>query len=295
MKQFNGITKVMFGVVAILLIVTLSLGVATVVKQGKAKENEPAGGKNPTQTASGTGTPAPLEATSTPVIMPTETPTPTPTTPAKHLVALDPGQQKNENKDTEPMGPGSTDTVKKMSYGATSVTTDMREHEWNLIMANLVKAELEARGYEVFMTRDKAEVDISNGERAVMANNSGAEILVGLQADAGGTGVNGVYAQLPKSDNAYVGNIYRDCRSLATFIKDAVIAATGASDRGYSESNKLAEINYSKIPVVIMQLGFMSNKEEDAKLQNDEYRQKMAKAICDGIDKYFDSKENDHE
>ncbi|MCQ2537284.1 MAG: N-acetylmuramoyl-L-alanine amidase [Lachnospiraceae bacterium] len=287
MKQVNGLTKLMFGVVAILLVITVGLGVATAVKESKNKDANP-DKKHEQSVLTPTEGPAP---TATDVPMPTETPTPTPepTNAAKHKVALDPGQQKNENKDSEPVGPGASDTVKKMSYGATSVTNDMREHEWNLIVAKLVKTELEARGYEVFMTRDKADVDISNGERAKLANESGSEILVGIQADAGDSKVNGVYAQLAKSDNPYVGKLYKQSRSLAECIKDQVLAATGAGDRGYSESNKLAEVNYSEIPVVIMQLGFMSNKEEDAKLQTDEYRQKLAIAICDGIDKYFES------
>ena len=291
MGKNRGITILMFGVVGILLIVTLALGVATAVKQGKEPKTNNTPGK---KVAAITETPVPTQS-ATDIPMPTETPTPTPTETPKYVVFLDPGQQRNENKDTEPAGPGSTEMVKKMSYGATSVTTDMREHEWNLIMANLVKDELEARGYKVVMSRDNADVNISNGERAVLANESGADIHVGIQADAGGDGVKGVYAQVPRNDNPFVGKMYNDCRSLATYIKDAVIKATGAGDRGFYENNSLAEINYSKIPVVIMQLGFMSNREEDTNLQNAEYRQKMAVAICDGIDEYFKAKEDTHD
>ncbi len=290
MKQrVNGITVIMFGIVAILLILTVSLGVATAVKEAKNKAANP----DPKDKTEQQTTPSPIdsEPSATEEPLPTETPTPTPvpTDKAKHKVALDPGQQKNENKDTEPVGPGASDTVKKMSYGATSVTNDMREHEWNLIVAKLVKAELEARGYEVYMTRETADVDISNGERAKLANASGAEILVGIQADAGANETNGIYAQLAKSDNPYVGKLYKSSRNLAECLMDSLIKATGAHDRGFQENNKLAEVNYSEIPVVIMQLGFMSNKDEDAKLQTDEYRNKLAIAICDGIENYFKS------
>ncbi len=288
MKRVNGLTMIMFGVVAILLILTVSLGVATAVKEAKNKAANP----NPKDKTEQKVTPAAdPQPTATDEPLPTETPTPTPlpTDKAKHKVALDPGQQKNENKNDEPVGPGSSETVKKMSYGATSVTNDMREHEWNLIVAKLVKAELEARGYEVYMTRETADVDISNGERAKLANASGSEILVGIQADAGANETNGIYAQIAKSDNAFVGKLYKSSRTLAECIMDSLIKSTGANDRGFQENNKLAEVNFSEIPVVIMQLGFMSNKEEDAKLQTDEYRNKLANAICDGIDKYFQS------
>ncbi len=71
---------------------------------------------------------------------------------------------------------------------------------------------------------------------------------------------------------------------------DEVKKATNRDTRGIIESNNVAEINYSKIPVTILQLGYMSNPEEDALLQTDSYRQKLCKAICDGIDKYSANK-----
>lgn len=299
MKQLSGLTKIMFCIVAILLVITVVLGIATAVKDSKeGNENQ---GQQTTVTPipdtpipGATDTPAP-DATATPIPdtptpEATDTPTPVPTVAVtgKHVVAIDPGQQKKAVTDDEPIGPGATDTVDKMSYGATSLTTGKREYEWTLILSEKIKAELEARGYEVIMTRETADVNISNAERAQAVNATNAEIYVSIQADAASNeSANGIYAQIPSKNNAFVKELYNDCNALAKAIQSRLIEETGAYDRGVKTADNVPAINYSEIPVTVLQLGFMSNREEDTKLWTDEYQNKLVKAICDGIDAYF--------
>ena len=298
MKQLSNLTKVMFCVVAVLLVITVVLGIMTAVKD--SKEN-----KEINQVSSTTVTPIPTtpvtpggtedepESDATPTPEPTETPIPTEVPVAGgHKIALDPGQQKSAMDDKEPVGPGASDTTAKMSYGATSVTTGKREYEWSLPFTLRLKAELEARGYEVVLTREEADVMISNAERAQFVNESGAEVYISIQADAASNkDAKGIYTQIPSPSNAYVGNLYNDCKTLAKEIQNNLIAETGTRDRGVQEIDKLASINYSKVPVAVLQLGFMSNKEEDGNLWSEEYQDKMIKAICDGIDTYFQEQE----
>lgn len=296
MKQLSILTKIMFCIVAILLVITVVLGIATAMKDGKENkennQNSTTVSPVPTQALTGTITP---EATETPTPLPTETPTPIPTsTPVAggHKIALDPGQQKKAVTDDEPVGPGSSDMVDKMSYGATSVTTDKREYEWSLPFTLKLKEELIVRGYEVVLTREANDVNISNAERAQMANESGAEIYLSIQADAASNlEAKGIYAQIPGKSNPYVSDLYKESKRLAKGIQENLIDATGTKDRGVQENDKVAAINYSKIPVAVLQLGFMSNEEEDKNLWNEEYQNKMVKAICDGIDAYFQSQE----
>ena len=293
MKQLSLLTKIMFCIVAILLVITIVLGIMTAVKDSKENKNKKQEISSttvtpiPTSPASGNETPTPL---------PTETPTPVPTeAPAVaggHKIALDPGQQKSQMTEEEPVGPGATATTAKMSYGATSVTTGKREYEWSMEFTLRLKEELIARGYEVVLTREEADVKISNAERAQFVNESGAEIYLSLQADAASSkDAKGIYCQIPSQSNAFVGNLYEDCKRLAKGLQKNLIAETGTKDRGVQENDKVATINYSEVPVAVLQLGFMSNEEEDANLWKTEYQDKMVKAICDGIDTYFQNQE----
>lgn len=288
MKQLSTLTKIMFCIVAVLLVITVVLGVMTAVKDSKDME------KN--QTGSTTVTPIPTtpatpdgDATGTPTPEPTDTPTPEPTKAAGgHKIAIDPGQQKSQMSEEEPIGPGASTGTAKMSYGATSTTTGKREYEWTLLFSKRLQTELEARGYEVVLTHEEADVKISNAERAQFANESGAEIYLSIQADAASnTEAKGIYTQIPSQSNEFVGSLYSDCKRLAKLLQNNLIAETGTKDRGVQENDKVAALNYSKIPAAVLQLGFMSNKEEDTNLWSEEYQNKMIKAICDGIDSYF--------
>ena len=282
MKQLSNLTKVMFCIVAVLLVITVALGIATAVKDSK-RENKK---ENAT-----TVTPLPSpSAVPTEEVTPTPTATPAPTEAASlgHRIALDPGQQKEAMTEDEPVGPGSSTMVDKMSYGATSVTTSKREYEWSLPFTIKLKEELIARGYDVVLTREEADVKISNAERAQFVNESGADIYISIQADAASSATaNGMYAQIPSKNSPYISSLYSKCNKLATNIQTALIAETGAYDRGVQETDKVTAINWSEVPVTVLQLGFMSNKDEDAKLWSEEYQNKMVKAICDGIDAYF--------
>ena len=269
----------MFCVVAILLVITIVLGIMTAVKDSKENKDKKQ------EISSTTVTPIP---TSPVTVAPTATPTPTEAPAGGHKIALDPGQQKSQMTEEEPVGPGASATTAKMSYGATSTTTGKREYEWSMEFTLRLKEELIARGYEVFLTREEGDVKISNAERALAANESGAELYLSIQADsASNKDAKGIYAQIPSQSNEFVGDLHDDSKRLAKEIQKNLIAETGTKDRGVQEFDKVAAINYSKMPVAVLQLGFMSNVEEDTNLWSAEYQDKMVRAICDGIDTYF--------
>ena len=299
MKQLSTLTKIMFCIVAILLVITVVLGIMTAVKDSKENKDKNQGISSTTVTPIPT-TPATSgstgEPSSTPTPEPTETPTPVPTeapvATGGHKIAIDPGQQKSQMTEEEPVGPGASATTAKMSYGATSTTTGKREYEWTLVFAKRLQEELIARGYEVVLTREEHDVKISNAERAQFVNESDAEIYLSLQADAASNKeAKGIYTQIPSQSNAFVGSMHSECKRLAKLLQNNLIAETGTKDRGVQEIDKLATLNYSEVPVAVLQLGFMSNKEEDTNLWSEDYQDKMIKAICDGIDTYFREQE----
>ena len=84
----------------------------------------------------------------------------------------------------------------------------------------------------------------------------------------------------------YVGEMYQSCRKLSTvFWKDDCLC--GLPEPGVMEVDNMSGINWCQIPVTIVEMGYMSNQTEDNLLVTDEYQNKMAQGIANGIDAYF--------
>lgn len=204
-------------------------------------------------------------------------------------VAIDAGHQAQGNNEKEPIGPGASTTKPKVASGTQGASTGTPEYELTLAVAQKLKAELQARGYEVLMIRESHDVNISNRERADMANNSGADIFVRIHADgADSSSAHGASTLYPGPDNPFVSSISAQSRVLSQEIVDGLCAATGASNRGAIIRDDMSGINWCTIPVSIVEMGFMTNPEEDELMETDAYRQKLAQGIADGIDAYFD-------
>lgn len=207
------------------------------------------------------------------------------------LIAIDAGHQGKGNSEKEPIGPGSETKKAKVASGATGVSTGLPEYKLTLAVSEKLKAELESRGYQTIMIRETHDVNISNAERAEVANKSGADIFVRVHANSlDDSSVKGVLTMCQTTKNPYNGNLYTSSSSLSKNVTAAVSAATGFKNRGVQETDTMSGINWCKIPVTIVEMGFMSNAEEDKKMATEEYQTKIAKGIADGIDSYYAAK-----
>lgn len=212
-------------------------------------------------------------------------------TPAENgrLVAIDPGHQAQGNSEQEPIGPGASETKAKVASGTSGWTTGVPEYELNLEVSLKLRDELQSRGYQVYMIRETNDVDISNAERAQAAADAGADILVRIHANGSeNTSVSGALTMAPTTSNPYVDSqLVQECQRLSQTIIDAFCAATGANNQGVYQTDDMSGLNWCTIPATIVEMGYMTNAEEDTKMQTDEYQALMVQGIADGIDQYF--------
>ncbi len=208
--------------------------------------------------------------------------------PNSAVVVIDPGHQLRGDNTQEPNGPGSSVMKARVTSGTSGVATGVAEYILNLDISLKLKTELENRGYTVYMTRSTHDVNISNMERAQYASSVGADIAVRIHANgAGSASVSGAETLVPSAGNPYVSHLTSASYSLGKNIIDSYCAATGFKNRGVIANDTMTGINWSEVPVAILELGFMSNPTEDAAMQDATMQNNMVQGIANGIDAYF--------
>lgn len=206
------------------------------------------------------------------------------------VIVLDAGHQGKGNNDKEPVGPGSEETKPKVSSGTAGVATKVNEHVLNLEIALQLETELEKRGYTVIQVRRSADINISNVERAHLANMVRADAFIRIHADGSeNPDTNGSMTICSTSSSKYpVREYYKQSYQLAECVLDEYTKCTGIKRKRIMESDNYSGINWCEVPVIIMEMGYMSNAEEDRKMQDKDFQLKMIEGMADGIDKYFD-------
>lgn len=205
----------------------------------------------------------------------------------KRTVFVAAGHQKKGISSTERYDPGKSGRKAKLTSGCDGVRTHIPEYKTNLAIAKATRDELEKRGYKVIMLRTTNNCPLSNKQRTVKANKSGADIHICIHCDYYGSSSSGPHICIPR-DGRYMGkSVYKKSVRLGKLVLSSAAKAVKKKSNGTISSNYYTTINWAKIPTFILECGYLSNPKEDKQLNSKSYQKKLAKGIANGVDKYF--------
>lgn len=210
--------------------------------------------------------------------------------PSNYIICIDPGHQTKGNNELEAIAPNSTKKKAKVTTGTRGVFTKKYESELMLEIGLKLKDNLEKKGYKVIMTRTVNDVNISNVERALFANKNKATLYIRLHADGSenkNTYGASVLTSSPK--NKYTEKTQKESEKFSKILLEEYVKSTGAKNRGVIYRDDLTGTNWAEVTNTLIELGFMSNEEEDKKLSDEKYQEKIIDGLVNGIEKYLKS------
>lgn len=199
------------------------------------------------------------------------------------MIGIDPGHQIKGNNQQEPIAPGSSITKDKVTSGTRGIKTKKYEYAVNLEVGLLFKKMLENEGARVSMTRQTNNVNISNKERAEVMNRIKADLVIRIHCNGSeNSNSKGMFMLVPST-----GAIATQSNIAARFILSETLKQTGARSMGIMPRKDMTGFNWSEVPVVLIEMGHMTNIQEDQNLSDSAYQQKLSTGMRDGVLQYF--------
>ena len=207
-------------------------------------------------------------------------------------VLLDAGHGCSGNY-VEPKYKGASDsevTYENSSTGATGVVTKKHEGDLTLEIALKLQKKLQNLGADVIMIRTKKTTPMSLVQRAEYGNKHKVDLAFRIHADGlDNQSVNGASTLYPSAE--HINNkIAEKSKNIASIIQREYIKSTGLADRGTVERNDLVGFNFTTVPCILLELGFMTNPEEDRKMSDKKFQEKMVDGITNGMIAYYTNK-----
>ncbi|HEX8051481.1 MAG TPA: N-acetylmuramoyl-L-alanine amidase [Thermoleophilaceae bacterium] len=203
-------------------------------------------------------------------------------------IVIDPGHDSRANPETEPIGPGSKKRKIKDGGGTRGVVSGTPEHVVTLAISKRLRKTLTARGYCVTMTRDRATgLSMGNVARARIANRARAALFVRVHADGStNRSQHGSAMLYPAAHAGWTDDVLPESRTAAKLLQRELVARIGSRDNGIVPRGDLTGFNWSDVPVVLAEIGFMTNPAEDRRLNDAEYQQRAALGLARGIERF---------
>lgn len=208
----------------------------------------------------------------------------------KKLIVIDPGHQRYADYRLEKVAPKSDKWMPMMPASTYGVATGQAEHQLTLDVAKYLQQDLIEAGYKVKLTRNKNVIAKSVKERAQFANKQEADLYIQLHADGvTNAQASGMYVISPAKNNPYTKDIYEESNSLSqAIIQTASKEKLAIYKTGYVKSEDLSALNWSKVPTVLVELGYLNNAKDDLRLSKKSYQQKLSETITKGINQYYE-------
>jgi N-acetylmuramoyl-L-alanine amidase len=163
------------------------------------------------------------------------------------------------------------------------------EKNMTIDVARRASAVLQGRGHTVKLTRD-SDNNLSLANRAAVAKNSNAPVFVSIHFNASD-------AHNAQGTETFVHTNHSDAsRRLCRAVQSSMVAALGLTDRNAGHPGGIKSAGFGVISkashaaataCVLLEVSFLDRADEEAKLQTVEYREKIAKALADGIGAYL--------
>lgn len=198
-------------------------------------------------------------------------------------VVIDPGHGPGGNSAKELQSPDSSIMKIKDGGGAEGINSKTPEYVITMNVGLKLKSLLEANGINVVMTKDDINLAPGNIERADVGNNNNADLAIRIHCDSADVSSAKGASMLVPAPVGYAENIAGISRTYGEIILNNLVSTVGMYNRGVIERSDLTGFNWSKVPVVLIEMGFLSNPEEDNLLNSDSYQDKLAQGLCNGI------------
>lgn len=229
--------------------------------------------------------------TPSPTPSPTPEPTPEPTPPpplAGIVIGLDPGHQRVYDPKPEPVAPGSSKTKPRVAGGCRGIKSGAYEYDVAQAVSLHLKTLLEEQGATVVITHETVDVNISNAERAQMFNEANVDLGIRLHLNGGpNKQERGAFMLVPTENRTkfYDYNVAAAKTILAVYVEETglrICRGDGMTYRGDQTG-----FNWCTRPIINIEMGHLSNVEDDKLLSDPEFQKIMAQALCDGILQFF--------